>query len=218
MATFDGKVKRLPVYSNDRQAWLKARRLGIGASDVAAIMGVDEYRGPLAVYEEKVSEAPPEDNAGEAARWGNIFEGPILLEYSRRTGRSIKLGGQLLQSKANPRWQVTLDAEQRVSAAPDWASGPGIAECKTVGYGNKAWEDELPRRVQVQMQRMNVPVQVIVGVSHNTSDYGDFACDRSQNLRWIVKHTRELCKQHNLEFTPASFEQMLAEAQCVDSY
>ncbi|MDP6057924.1 MAG: hypothetical protein QGH33_03485 [Pirellulaceae bacterium] len=65
---------------------------------------------------------------------------------------------------------------------------------------------------------MNVPVQVIAGASHNTSDYGDFAGDRSQNLRWIVKHSRELCEQHNLLFTPTSFEQMLVEAQQVNSY
>ncbi len=70
----------------------------------------------------------------------------------------------------------------------------------------------------VQMQRMNIPLPVIIGASHNTSDYGDFACDRSRNLRWIVRHTRELSEQHSLAFTPASFERMLREAQQVDSY
>lgn len=69
-----------------------------------------------------------------------------------------------------------------------------------------------------QMQRMSIPVHTIVGASHNTSDYGDFACERSQNLRWIVRHTQELCQQHNLKFVATSFEKMLAEAHQIDSY
>ncbi len=70
----------------------------------------------------------------------------------------------------------------------------------------------------VHMRRMNVPVKVIAGASHNTSDYGDFECVRSQHLRWVVRHTRELCRQYGLDFVPASFERMRAEAQRVDSY
>jgi hypothetical protein len=70
----------------------------------------------------------------------------------------------------------------------------------------------------INMQRMNVPVQAIAGASHNTSDYGDFDNDRSQNLRWLVRHARDLCGQHGLALTPASFSNMRDEARCVGSY
>jgi putative phage-type endonuclease len=150
--TFQKHATRVGVKSENRTAWLRARRSGIGASDVAAIMGADDYGGPLTVYEEKVSEVPPIDLGSEAAAWGNIFEWPILTEYASRSNRSIRKGGELLQSKENPIWQTTLDAEQAANAAPSWAYGPGIAECKTVGYGGKAWGNELPARVQIQQQ------------------------------------------------------------------
>ena len=70
----------------------------------------------------------------------------------------------------------------------------------------------------VYMQRMNVPVRGIIGASHNTSDYGNFDCERSQNLRWLVKHTQELAGLDSLDFTPGTFEEMRLEAKRVDSY
>ena len=50
----------------NRQEWLKARRAGIGGSDVSAIAGLNKWKSPVAVYLDKVGEAP-EDEAGEAA-------------------------------------------------------------------------------------------------------------------------------------------------------
>ena len=70
----------------------------------------------------------------------------------------------------------------------------------------------------VYMQLMNVPVLVIDGASHNNSEFGDFENYRSQNVRWMVRHTKELCEQYGLDFATSSFEQILSEAKRVDSY
>ena len=70
----------------------------------------------------------------------------------------------------------------------------------------------------LEMSRRNVPVRTIIGASHNTNPYGDRSTYQSQNLDWIVEHTRQLAQEHNLEFTPASFTQIKAEADRVNAF
>lgn len=61
-----------------RQQWLKNRKLGVGASDVPAIMGVSPYRNILQTYDEKISESIDE-STNYAMELGNTLE-PIARE------------------------------------------------------------------------------------------------------------------------------------------
>ena len=88
---------------------------------------------------------------------------------------------------------------------------------KVVGQDRGVFKQIIEENI-VYMQRMDVPVRMIAGASHNTSDYGDFESDRASNLSWIVKHARELSETYGIEFTPGSFEQGRSEAQRVNSY
>ncbi len=140
----------------DRTAWLLARRDGVGGSDAAAIMGVSPFKSALALYVEKTMDGAPDEHASEIADWGRYFEPLILKEYARRTGRRVVRGGQLLRSKRAGHHLVTLDGVQ-LTKPPPWAKGPGVAEVKTTGYGQR-YEVDLPVEVQVQIQwEMHVP-------------------------------------------------------------
>ena len=44
------------IVRSPRDAWLAERRKGIGASDVAAILGEDPRRSALSVYAEKIDD------------------------------------------------------------------------------------------------------------------------------------------------------------------
>lgn len=147
---FAAHCKATGIYSNDRDEWLAARRKGLGGSDVAAILNLHPYKSALEVYADKIGiDASPAD-AGEVALWGNVFEGPILDEFARRTQRTVLRGGELLASRARRSLLVTPDGIQ-VDGAPAWAVGPGTAEVKTTGYGAK-WQEQIPAYVQVQKQ------------------------------------------------------------------
>ena len=65
----------------------RAMRLtGVGASEVAAIVGESPYGGPLSVYLEKVD--PEHGFAGNfATRRGHALEGLVAHEYELATGR-----------------------------------------------------------------------------------------------------------------------------------
>lgn len=148
--------------ANDRENWLRARRSGIGGSDVAAIMGRDPRRGALEVYVEKTSDGPPTDEQKEIFTWGHLLEPVILKEFSQRSGRIVRRGGKLLRATRAPHHLITLDGVQ-LTKPPPRCKGPGIAEVKTTGFGEEFEPDGaydegeeaeaiLPLRVQIQMQ------------------------------------------------------------------
>ncbi len=70
----------------------------------------------------------------------------------------------------------------------------------------------------VRMQRCDIPVRAICGASHNTNPFGDRTTHQSQNVGWVVRHTKELAGEHDMAFTPASFETMRQYALQVESY
>ncbi len=99
----------------DRGAWLRARRQGLGSSDIAAVMGVTEHRTPLHVYYEKRGELPLDDDAGEAALWGTLHEDTVAREWARRNKSAIRKVGLVAQDDA-PWRMCTLD--RRVTVCP----------------------------------------------------------------------------------------------------
>lgn len=136
--------------ADDREKWLLARRAGVGGSDAAAIMGVDEYASELAIYVEKIAEGPPDAGSSEVAEWGRIFEPQILKEYSRRSARRVVRGGKLMRSRRSAHHLITLDGVQ-FTRPPPGCRGAGVAEVKTTGYGQR-YDEDLPVEVQVQIQ------------------------------------------------------------------
>lgn len=80
-------------YRRDRGAWLKARRSGLGASDTAAILGLNPYKTALDVWREKTAAGDPDDReVSEAAAMGHLFETPV----ARRTVRQRPDLGKLV--------------------------------------------------------------------------------------------------------------------------
>jgi len=72
---------------------LERRRKGIGGSDIAAILGIHPYKGPLDVYAEKLGiedpnakEAKDKEVHGfpsEAAYWGTMLEAAVARRYEQ---------------------------------------------------------------------------------------------------------------------------------------
>ena len=52
-------ILRSSEYAHDREKWLNARRSGLGASEVAAVLGLSPWSTPYKVWRDKVSSEPP---------------------------------------------------------------------------------------------------------------------------------------------------------------
>lgn len=132
---------------SDRETWLKARRLGIGSSDAPAILGVSQFRGPLAVYAEKIG-VQEDKEATEAMEWGLLLEPLIIRKFAKETGREGIPERALLSNIERPWMMATLDATQ---LAADQAE-LGILEIKATGHRVSSWDEGIPADVFVQVQ------------------------------------------------------------------
>ena len=133
--------------SDERSSWLRARRTGIGASEIAAVLGESRWGDAGTIYARKVR--PPTEADAEWLEWGLRLEEPIAAAYasSRYAGRTVTRDGRLLRSRAHPWAITTLDA---------WAVADGVSiplELKTDAdrYG-RDWEDGLPPYYAWQLQ------------------------------------------------------------------
>jgi putative phage-type endonuclease len=136
-----------PVVHPD--AWLEARRKGIGSSDAAVVLGLSPYRTPLALWAEKRGLAPPQPET-PAMRRGKLLEAHILDEAQELLGCELPSGARqvFLQHRDRP-WQI---------ATLDGLTVDGlVVEAKTVGWRSaRFWgepgTDEIPEPYLVQVQ------------------------------------------------------------------
>jgi putative phage-type endonuclease len=124
--------------------WLRLRRTGLGASEIAMVLGESPYGSALELYARKTGRQDDDllaDN--EAVYWGRKAEPLIIEAYAERTGRGTRRAGKLLRSSVHPWAMCTLDAETweasndtrpwpfevknvSVFKAGDWVDGPPI--------------------------------------------------------------------------------------------
>ncbi len=89
---------------------LEARKLGIGGSDVGAILGICNYRTPLDVYKDKLGLSEPEDlSANDRVHFGNVLEDIVAQEYARREGVSVRRRNQHFAHKQYPFMLANID-------------------------------------------------------------------------------------------------------------
>lgn len=145
---------------NTRAEWLSARKAGIGASDVAAILGVSPWKGSLQLYHEKKGTVDMGSGETFARKLGLKLEDPIAELYAEKTGRTVErppAGTFAIDvHPTRPYMMATLDGVQ-VATNPridDFADkGRGVLEIKTAVIGKAAsWTNEAPIEYQVQVQ------------------------------------------------------------------
>lgn len=145
-------------YRRDRARWLEARRSGLGASDTAAILGLNTYRTALDVWLEKTSTMDAVDGElSEATAWGHILETPVARRTVKKhphLGKLVPTPG-LLAHPGHPWMLATVDfglAARGDRNAPVRA----LLEVKTTSIHNyrKNWIDGVPpAAIQVQAQQ-----------------------------------------------------------------
>ena len=153
---------------HDRAAWLSRRRMGLGASDAAAAIGVSKWKSNVTLWEEKCGIREPDDVSDQAAVDRGIREEPgiramfaamhpeflvyykpfDLLRHPEDTWRLATLDGRLY----NPGDQMR------------GYQGPyGVLEIKTT---------EFRTRASIEEWRGRVPTQYLAQVLHQMAVTG----------------------------------------------
>lgn len=126
-----------------REEWIEHRRLGIGGSDAAAIIGLNPWVTPYTIWADKTGRLPEkEDN--EAMRQGRDLEAYVAERFTEETGKKVRRKNAILISDEYPFMMANIDREVVGEDA-------GL-ECKTTSMMNlrKFKNGEYPETYYVQ--------------------------------------------------------------------
>lgn len=176
----------------DRETWLEARRQCIGASDVAAVLGISPWQGPLHVWLDKMGQLNWDGNA--ATKWGTRFEDDVLEEFIEGHPELIvtpKPG--MFACPVEPWRTVSLDAE-----ALSEEHGLEVIEIKT-GQERRQREEEWGDPGTDQ-----IPLHYLTQVT--------WACDIRRAKHWrlafLPLDELEDYREYEGDFSPALAEQL----------
>lgn len=157
----------VPVIDWDatEQQWLDARRSGIGASEVAAALGMSRWRTPWQVWADKTGAHRRDRDYSDAAELGTALEPWLLNQAAMILGEPVERTPDRLYSHLEHPWQL---------ASPDGQAKTGaLVECKTAGLVGRVdtddWADgSIPLSYEFQtrwqMHVMDVPACHVVGL------------------------------------------------------
>lgn len=135
-------------YARNRAAWLEARRGGLGASEVAGVLGVSPWTTPYKVWCDKVATTPPVELTTEPIVWGHRAEAMIAravgVDYPD-LGR-VEPSPGLLAHEEHPIIRATLDRTLVPRRSPRGTDPHGLLELKNIGTSmyRHAWVDGVP--------------------------------------------------------------------------
>lgn len=176
----------------ERAAWLELRRTGIGSSDVPVLLGLSKgtyARSELDLYMDKRGETP-DDESGEAALWGTIFEDPVAREWARRQTEAlgVPVTVQRVGTIAHVDHRHMLcDLDRRVIGCPD--HDRCALEVKTrSAFKADEWRDGVPEDTEAQVMHQlavtgfdAIHVAAVIGgqrlVSYVVEPDADFIAD-----------------------------------------
>lgn len=134
---------------SDRIDWLAWRRSGIGASDVAGILGLSPWASPFSVWASKIDDQA-DDHDNDAMEFGRRAEVMVGPWFADRTGLTVA-GEQARCTHRDDTWKrCTVDGFVFDGPNSDIASALGVLEIKTTGDSAADWADEVPVHYRCQ--------------------------------------------------------------------
>jgi putative phage-type endonuclease len=141
-------VYRVVCDTSDEAAWLAHRGLGIGASEIAILLGESNWGSNLELYYRKTGEfTEPLQEESEEMELGRAFEEIARRVVAKRAGVALQpIYPQLCQSLVHPWALATCDA---ITTAVE------PVEVKNLNWGFDAeeWSEQIPEKYVLQCQQ-----------------------------------------------------------------
>lgn len=103
-------VIRTSTLRMSKEDWTAARRESIGGSDAAAVLGLNPWKGPFALWAEKTGAVEPEDiSTKEAVRLGTYLEEYVAQRFAEETGKRVRRENAILRNTAYPWARANVD-------------------------------------------------------------------------------------------------------------
>lgn len=188
------------IECDSEERWLAERNKGIGASEVAVLLGLSDWASPFSLWAQKTGQVDAGASDAEFLEWGRFAEDGIAKRYAYRTKRAIRDLGRftILRSKAHPFLFCTLDRiiddvpriEDGFYPWQPYMVGPGALEIKQATiFGHHAWDEGAPLKVQSQLQTQLAVTGWKWGSISATMPTGKFEaidCERNESFIDLV--------------------------------
>lgn len=182
-----------------REEWLEARRLGVGGSDVPAILGLSPWRTAMDVWAEKRGVVGGEPSNGYSLRRGQHMEAMLQDEVVRELAdagacvqhwtpaeraRSCRdpehrEHGLMIAVGAEPWMRYSPDGFLRFLGLGDTTKHWGLVEFKSHPRGASEWSEGVPAHVVAQVRWGLMVCGLEVGVA---------CADLGTEVRWDWVH------------------------------
>lgn len=203
---------------------------GIGASEIAAIAGLNPYASPWDIWLVKTGQKEPFEG-NSFTEWGHRLEPAIRQAYADQTKATVMVPKESLFHR-NQQWaRATPDGividQKPVSPGAVWL---GLVQCKNVGgWVEKSWREAPPSYVQLQEQWEMYVTDVSradVAVLIGGNDFRIYTVHRDDSLIadlvtiaaefWQRVQTRTPPEIDGSDACTAHFEQRLARKDAVE--
>lgn len=211
-------MTRTRLTFKSREEWLEARKDGIGASEVATIVGLNPWETPYQLWRRKIG-LDPAKPMNAAMNTGHILEDGVAQYWAQATGREIIAASKddfMFVDKERPFLRVSPDRTFWIEGATRNDDNKGILECKTTRM--KVDPDDLPKYWFAQVQ-MNLGVAGYSQGSLAWLSAGQGFDFGYQDLKlvpdfyeWLVEETERFWTDHilgNKEPAPVSAQDII---------
>ena len=173
------------------EEWLKAREDGIGASEVAAVVGLSPWETPFSLWLRKTGQVPPlEEN--DAMRMGHKLEAIVADEWAERTGfKYVKASAKdIIYQDAEHPWRKVTPDRIAYEIGEDGKKRKVLLEIKTTQMDFDP--DDLPTnylcQVQYQMHITGIHVCYLCWLVRGVT-YGHARIEYDEEFaNWLVEN------------------------------
>lgn len=200
----------------------KDRRLGVGGSDVAAILGCSRYSSALDIYNDKVGPLA-EDEPNEAKDRGNKLEPIIISRYEQENNCQVEIFSEPFLHRDYPFLRANIDGR----------CGNELVECKSVHKWSKTAKlfgedgtDNIPDEYLIQCafyaevvtncNSVIIPTAFVSdnsGTAESIERFSIYRYERNEQLgQGVIQHAVRFWEDHVLKKIPPPGESLRAKA------
>jgi putative phage-type endonuclease len=189
----------LPEFVQDSDDWHRARMGGLGASEVAAVLGLSPWQTPLDVYRTKMG--VPHEIPEDLSYFGHALEQPIADWVSEKKDLEVHPGF----AARSTQWDWLTASPDRMVYVNDDLLVP--LELKTSSaYSKDAWASGVPLHYQAQVQAQLAVLGAPYGwlaVLHGGNSPELFRLERDEVfIEQLVRLTGEWWERHVVAKVP----------------
>ena len=101
-------ITKIKTTGMSREEWLEERRKSIGGSDLGAILGLNKWSSPYAVWANKTGRVPDAE-PNEAMRQGTDLEDYVAQRFMEKSGLKVGRENAILRNSDYPHMHANID-------------------------------------------------------------------------------------------------------------